>query len=186
MYFLSAPCCSDSLPDIENVPATHALFRRLAAEGRALSARSVGAAGAAEAILSLCGGLGFQAEAELDIFGFLLLNFGGLGDEAEMRFLLSDLHKGEVSDTSALIPENATNVYYILSYLSLDQAKSVFDALRSCTSQSFNVCVRDVSEFIPENKREEYRASLSAFKTLLVENGIQFFSVMEGGEKNEE
>lgn len=116
----------------------------------------------------------------------LLLNFGGLGDEAEMRLLLSDLPKGEASDTSALIPENATKVYYILSYLSLDQAKGVFDALRSCASQSFNVCVRDVSAFIPENKREEYRASLSAFKTLLAENGIQFFSVTEGGEKNEE
>ncbi|MBQ7779170.1 MAG: DUF58 domain-containing protein [Clostridia bacterium] len=123
---------------------------------------------------------------QTDDGGALLLDFGGLGDEAEMRFLLSDLPKGEASDTSALIPENATNVYYILSYLSLDQAKSVFNALRSCVSQSFNVCVRDVSEFIPENKREEYRASLSAFKTLLAENGIQFFSVREGGEKNEE
>ena len=78
VYFLAAPCCSDSLPDIENVPAMHALFRRLAAEGRVLSARAVGTAGPAEAILALCGGLGFRADAELDIFAFLLLNFGGL------------------------------------------------------------------------------------------------------------
>ncbi len=116
----------------------------------------------------------------------LLLNFGGVGDEAEMRFLLSGLEKGESADIAALIPESATSVYYILSYLSPDQAKGVFGAHRSCVSQSFNVCVRDVSEFIPEGKREEYRASLSAFKTLLAENGIPFFSVMEGGEKNEE
>ena len=78
VYFLAAPCCSDSLPDIDCVPATHALFRRLAAEGRVLSARAVGAAGPAEAILSLCGGFGFRAESDLDIFAFLLLNFGGL------------------------------------------------------------------------------------------------------------
>ena len=97
VYFLSAPCCSDSLPDIENVPATHALFRRLAAEGRALAARSVGAAGAAEAILSLCGGLGFRAEAELDIFGFLLLNFGGLVLEAAEE-IPGALYIGRVTD----------------------------------------------------------------------------------------
>ena len=123
---------------------------------------------------------------QTDDGGALLLNFGGIGDEAEMRFLLSDLPKGEASDTASLIPESATDVYYILTYISPDQAKGVFDAMRSCASQSFNVCVRDVSSFIPENKREEYRASLSAFEALLAENGIQFFSVMEGGEKNED
>ena len=118
--------------------------------------------------------------------GAMLLEFGGIGDEAEMRFLLSGLEKGEAADVVSLLPESANNVYYVLSYFSPDQAKSIFDAHRSCASQAFNVCIRDVSEFIPELKREEYRASLSAFKSLLTENGITFFSVAEGGEKNEE
>lgn len=139
------------------------------------------------AINEICGRDGKGClSVQTDDGNALLLNFGGIGDEAEMRFLLSALERGEAADISALIPESATNVYYILSYLSPDQAKGVFDAQRSCVSQSFTVCVRDVSEFIPENKREEYRASLGAFEALLSENGIQFFSIMEGGEKNEE
>ncbi len=116
----------------------------------------------------------------------LLLNFGGISDEVEMRFLLSGLEKGEAADTAALIPESATAVYYILSYLSPEQAKGVFDAHRNCVGQIFNVCIRDIGAFIPEDKREAYRVSLEAFKTMLAENGISFFTVTEGGEKNEE
>ncbi len=116
----------------------------------------------------------------------LLLNFGGIADESEMRFLLSGLEKGGGADLTSLIPESATSVYYILTYLSPDRAKGVFDAQRSCVSQAFNVCIRDAGAFIPEDKREDYCASLNAFKTLLAENGISFFTVTDGGEKNEE
>ncbi len=123
---------------------------------------------------------------QTDDGGALLLNFGGISDEGEMRYLLSGLEKGEGADAASLIPESATAVYYILSYLSPEQAKGVFGAHRNCVGQVFNVCIRDVGAFIPEEKREDYRVSLDAFKTLLSENGISFFTVTEGGEKNEE
>ena len=123
---------------------------------------------------------------QADDGGALLLNFGGVTDEGEMRYLLSALEKGAGADIVSLIPENATSVYYIVSYFSREQAKGVFDAYRSCASQEFNVCIRDVGAFIPKEKREEYRVSLDAFRTLLVENGISFFTVTEGGARNEE
>ncbi|MBQ3095115.1 MAG: hypothetical protein IJC53_01595 [Clostridia bacterium] len=102
VYFLAAPCCPDSLPDLDGIPAAHALFRRLAAEGRVLSARAVGTAGPAEAILSLCGGSGFKAESELDIFAFLLLNFGGLVMETAEE-IPGALYIGRVTDDGQFI-----------------------------------------------------------------------------------
>ncbi len=116
----------------------------------------------------------------------LLLNFSGFADEGEMRHLLSALENGDGADIVSLIPEGATKVYYIVTYLSHDQAKGVFDAQRSCASQVFNVCIRDAVAFVPEDKRDEYRASLDSFKILLAQNGIPFFTVTEGGVSDEE
>lgn len=116
----------------------------------------------------------------------VLLSFGGVSDETEMRYLLSGLENGEGADAVSLIPESTTAVYYILSYLSPEQAKGVFYAHRNCAGQVFNVCIRDVGAFIPEEKREDYRVSIEAFKTTLAENGISFFTVTDGGEKHEE
>lgn len=123
---------------------------------------------------------------QTDDGGAILLSFGGIADEIEMRYLLSGLEKGEAADVTSIIPESATSVYYILSYFSPEQAKGVFGALRTCVSQTFNVCIRDVGAFVPEEKRDDYRASLNAFKTLLAENGILFFTVTEEGVRNEE
>ena len=116
----------------------------------------------------------------------LIIDTPGIDDEGEIRQLLTALEKGEASDAVALIPEHASEVYYILSYLSPEQAKGVFAAQNKCVFQEFKVCLRDVGAFIPEDKRDEYRLSLDAFKTLLYENGVSFFTVTEGGEKNEE
>ncbi len=116
----------------------------------------------------------------------LRLDFGGISDEAEMRYLLSGLERGDGADLTSLIPESATAVYYIISYLSPDRARGVFDVHKSCVSQAFNVCIRDVTAFIPEDRREDYRASLQQFQALLAENSISFFTVTEGGHTNEE
>ena len=113
--------------------------------------------------------------------GTLRLDFGGISDEAVMRYLLSGLERGGGAELASLIPENATAVYYIISYLSPDRARGVFDAHKSCVVQTFNVCIRDLSAFIPEGKKEEYRASLKQFQSLLAENGVSFFTVAERG-----
>ncbi len=118
--------------------------------------------------------------------GSLLLHFNGVADEGAMRFLLSALEKGENCGRSAVIPESATSVHYIISYLSPNQARGVFDAHRDSASRTFNLCLRDVSELIPEGKREEYKASLESFKLALAQNGIPFLIVKEGGAGDEE
>lgn len=79
VWFLAAPTCSDTLPDLTGIAASHAHFRAQRPTG---AARAVGAGGPAEALLSLCGGLGFTACEELDIFAFLLINFGGVVAES--------------------------------------------------------------------------------------------------------
>ena len=117
--------------------------------------------------------------------GSLLLDFNGVADESEMRFLLSALERGE-NVSSFVIPESATSVYYIISYLSPNQARGVFEAHRDSASRTFNLCLRDVSDFIPNGKREEYKASLEAFKLALAQNGIPFLIVKEGGTDDEE
>ena len=116
VYFLAAPCHSDTLPDFCGTQASHAHFRTLAAAGSIAAARAVGAAGPAEAILSLCGEFGFRADPSLDVFAYLLLNFGGIvlegkGDipgalrigtvSAEGSFLFPDGRGAKISDLAA-------------------------------------------------------------------------------------
>ncbi len=130
-----------------------------------------------------CDGRGSIA-VNTDDGGAICLPFGGVGDGFAVKSALSSLETGAGKELYALIPEGATAVYYILSFFSPFQAGAVFSAHRLYPTE-FNVCIRDISAFVPTDKRPLYKASLDGFLRVLSENGISYFVAMEGGNESE-